>query len=54
MRLKSFIVALIVGIVLFSPLRVEADGDIKIGVSVGLTGKYAEMADMQKKAYLLW
>lgn len=54
MRLKFFIVSLIVGIVLFSALRVEADGDIKIGVSVGLTGKYAEMADMQKKAYLLW
>ena len=54
MRLKLFIVGLIVGMALFSPLRVDADDDIKIGVSVGLTGKYAKMADMQKKAYLLW
>jgi branched-chain amino acid transport system substrate-binding protein len=30
------------------------DGSIQIGVSIGLTGKYEKMADMQKKAYLLW
>ncbi len=54
MRLKLFIVGLIVGTALFSPLRADADEDIKIGVSLGLTGKYAKMADMQKKAYLLW
>lgn len=54
MRLKLSIVTLIVGIALFSPLQVDADNDIKIGVSVGLTGKYAKMGDMQKKAYLLW
>ncbi len=54
MRLKLFIVGLIVGTALFSPLRADADEDIKIGVSLGLTGKYAKMADMQQKAYLLW
>jgi branched-chain amino acid transport system substrate-binding protein len=54
MRLKFFIVGLITGIVLFSPLCVDAGGKIKIGVSLGLTGKYANMADMQKKAYFLW
>lgn len=54
MRLKLSIVGLVVGISLFFPLRVDARNDIKIGVSLGLTGKYTKMADMQKKAYLLW
>lgn len=54
MRIKLSIVGLIVGVALFFPFKVDAGGDIKIGVSIGLTGKYAKMADMQKKAYLLW
>lgn len=28
--------------------------EIKIGLSLGLTGKYSEMADMQYKGFLLW
>jgi branched-chain amino acid transport system substrate-binding protein len=54
MRLKFIIVCFVVAFALFSPLRVDANEDIKIGVSIGLTGKYAKMSDMQKKAYLLW
>ena len=27
---------------------------IKIGVSLGLTGKYSEMSDMQMKGFKLW
>ncbi len=54
MRLKFFIVCFVVAFALFSPPRVDADEDIKIGVSIGLTGKYAKMSNMQKKAYLLW
>lgn len=54
MRIKLSIVGLLVGVALFFPFKVDAGADIKIGVSIGLTGKYAKMADMQKKAYLLW
>lgn len=54
MRLKLNILAAMIGIVLFSPLQVDADDTVTIGVSIGLTGKYAKMADMQKKAYRLW
>lgn len=54
MQLRLYILVTMIGIVLFSPLRVDAGNTVTIGVSVGLTGKYAKMADMQKKAYLLW
>ncbi len=32
----------------------EVDEPIRFGVTLGLTGKYANMSDMQKKGYLLW
>lgn len=51
---KRYILVTIIGMALFSPLKVDAGDFVNIGVSLGLTGKYAEMADMQKKAYLLW
>jgi branched-chain amino acid transport system substrate-binding protein len=54
MRLKLYTLVAVISIVLFSPLRIDAGDTINIGVSIGLTGKYAKMADMQKKAYLLW
>jgi branched-chain amino acid transport system substrate-binding protein len=54
MRLRLYILITMIGIVLLSPLQVDADDTVTIGVSIGLTGKYAKMADMQKKAYLLW
>ncbi len=53
MRPKLYVIALIVCIALFLPFLAHAD-IIQIGVSIGLTGKYSKMADMQKKAYLLW
>ncbi len=39
-------------ILLVSP--VFSSDEIKIGLSLGLTGKYSEMADMQHKGFLLW
>ncbi len=48
----------LLGIVLITVMvcssAVYAADSVNIGVSIGLTGKYAKMADMQKKAYLLW
>jgi branched-chain amino acid transport system substrate-binding protein len=32
----------------------EADDTIKIGLTLGLTGKYAEMSNMQMKGFKLW
>jgi branched-chain amino acid transport system substrate-binding protein len=54
MRLKRYFIATAMGIFLCLPFRVHAGDAITFGVSVGLTGKYAEMGEMQKKAYLLW
>ncbi len=54
MGLKRYSLVLVIGIFLCSPLRIHAGDSITFGVSVGLTGKYAEMGKMQKKAYLLW
>jgi branched-chain amino acid transport system substrate-binding protein len=54
MGLKHYILVTAIGIFLCLPLRLQAGDTITFGVSVGLTGQYAEMADMQKKAYLLW
>jgi branched-chain amino acid transport system substrate-binding protein len=41
-------------IILFSVQYVEAAEPIKIGLSLGLTGQYAEMASMQNKSFRLW
>lgn len=49
----NIVLVIILFIALFSQIHAAAD-TIKIGVSIGLTGKYGKMADMQKKAYLLW
>ncbi len=46
-------IILTAAVALASTLYAE-DGLVKTGVSIGLTGKYAKMGDMQKKAYLLW
>jgi branched-chain amino acid transport system substrate-binding protein len=54
MGLKRSILATMTGIFLFLPLHVHAKDVITLGVSSSLTGKYAEMGEMQKKAYLLW
>jgi branched-chain amino acid transport system substrate-binding protein len=54
MGLKRSIVATMTGIFLFLPFHVHAKDVITLGVSSSLTGKYAEMGEMQKKAYLLW
>ncbi|MGA7146576.1 MAG: amino acid ABC transporter substrate-binding protein [Desulfobacterales bacterium] len=53
MRPKLYVIALVLCIALFLPFHAHAD-IIQIGVSIGLTGKYSKMADMQKKGYLLW
>ncbi|MCP3926719.1 MAG: amino acid ABC transporter substrate-binding protein [Desulfobacterales bacterium] len=53
MHTKKRVLSLLACIALFFPFYIQA-GDIKIGVSIGLTGKYSQMADMQKKAYHLW
>ncbi len=53
MRSKQTVMALVVCLGLILPIFAHAD-TVRIGVSIGLTGKYSKMADMQKKAYLLW
>lgn len=53
MRSKLTIIALVACLGFILPFYAHAD-TVQIGVSVGLTGKYSKMADMQKKAYLLW
>jgi branched-chain amino acid transport system substrate-binding protein len=54
MQLKHYFLVSAIGIFLCFPFRVQAGDAITFGVSVSLTGKYAEMGEMQKKAYLLW
>ncbi|MGA8181120.1 MAG: amino acid ABC transporter substrate-binding protein, partial [Desulfobacterales bacterium] len=54
MQLKHYFFVSAIGILLCLPLCVQAGDAITFGVSVGLTGKYSEMGEMQKKAYLLW
>lgn len=49
---KSFFVVL--SFVFFFNLPLHADETVKIGVSLGLTGKYKYMSQMKKRAYLLW
>jgi len=54
MRYKNYIFATTMVLFLFLPFRADANDTISFGVSLSLTGKYAEMGEMQKKAYLLW
>jgi branched-chain amino acid transport system substrate-binding protein len=54
MRLKRYFLVSAIGIFLFLPFRTHAGDTITFGVSVSLTGKFAQMGRMQKKAYLLW
>ncbi len=44
----------LIAAVVFSSTLFAGDDFVNVGVSIGLSGKYAKMADMQKKAYLLW
>jgi len=48
---RIFIAALSI---FFTVSAVSASEPIKIGVSLGLTGKYSEMSDMQMKGFKLW
>lgn len=52
--MKRFFVPVVLSLLLLSPLCAEAAEAIKIGLSLGLTGKYAELSDMQMKAFKLW
>jgi len=54
MRLKRYFLVSAIGIFLFLPFRTHAGDTITFGVSASLTGKFAQMGRMQKKAYLLW
>ncbi len=53
MRGKLHGIVLTLIICLSSTLYAD-DGPITIGVSIGLSGKYAKMGHMMQKAYLLW
>lgn len=50
--MKKFIVPLLLVFILFS--RSSAEEPINIGLTLGLTGKYANMGDMQRKGFMLW
>ena len=45
---------LIVVLVLFPAIPVRGADPIRIGVTLGLTGKYSVMGGMQRDAYILW
>lgn len=45
---------LIVLLSAFLAMPVAAAEPVKIGVTLGLTGKYSEMSDMQMKGFRLW
>jgi len=44
----------VLALTLLSSVSVVGSEPIKIGVTLGLTGKYSEMANMQLKGYRLW
>lgn len=50
--MKQLFVALILLFCLALPSRAEEP--VKIGLTLGLTGKYSEMSDMQMKGFRLW
>lgn len=53
--MDKFTKTLIISFLLFLiALPASAQEPIKIGVSLGLTGKYSEMSDMQMKGFKLW
>lgn len=49
---KFFLIVLFLNLFIF--VSANALESVKIGVSLGLTGKYQYMAQMKKRAYLLW
>lgn len=51
-QIAPIIYGLLLSLVWVSPLH--ATPPIKIGLTLGLTGKYAEMSQMQKRGYELW
>lgn len=51
--MKKIIWALLLIFILHASPAFSAE-EIKIGLSLGLTGKYSEMADMQYKGFLFW
>jgi|WetSurMetagenome_2_1015567.scaffolds.fasta_scaffold00164_9 branched-chain amino acid transport system substrate-binding protein len=51
-KAKKLLLAVLILSVAFA--SVEAAEPIKIGVSLGISGKYAEIADVQLKAFRLW
>jgi branched-chain amino acid transport system substrate-binding protein len=52
--MKRFLNPIILLCLIIFPLSADAAEPIKIGLSLGLTGHYAEMSDMQMKAFKLW
>ena len=55
LRMKRFCLALFALSLLFGVSGpIEAAGPIKIGLTLGLSGKYSEMSDMQMKGLKLW
>lgn len=50
--MKKIVIAMLLLHILLS--SAHSAGTVKIGASLGLTGKYEHMSNMQKNAYLLW
>ncbi len=51
--MKKFSFLILVTIILFPKISYSSE-PIKIGVTLGLTGKYAELGKMQERGYRLW
>jgi branched-chain amino acid transport system substrate-binding protein len=49
-----FVILFLLSIILLSPSSSMGDDPIRIGVTLGLTGKYSAMGGMQRDAYILW
>lgn len=52
--MRRFFVPILLFFLMLSSSYADAAEPIKIGLSLGLTGKYSEMSDMQIKAFKLW
>lgn len=52
-RLSAVISILLIGLTGY-PTWVQAETPLKVGLSLGLTGRYQEMGQMQQKGFRLW